>query len=374
MIFNNNKNNNFEVANSESPKKSGHILFLFLAIIFSAGIFLFFHSDERNIPFFSAKKEESAVFGKSNDGLTENISKENKKDDFGKNRSSEDIFFENKTSISSFQPERKEKADDLVLPNAHASLILDADSGTILHYANGKERRQIASLTKLMTAVLVMEKIKDLDEAVTIGEEVYIEGTKIGCPRSGYCIGQRLKIGEQISARSLLMAMLMNSANDAATALGKHISGSVEEFSKLMNDRARELGLRDSHFCTPSGLEIDGREEECYSTAYDIARIAAHSMKYDVIWDIMRKPPQTIYSIDGKFSHDILNTDQVLDQIPNCLGGKTGFTPLAGSSLLMGASDSTGKHKIVAVLLDDPYRWQDIKTMIDWTFDSCEWK
>ncbi|MCK9379095.1 MAG: serine hydrolase [Candidatus Moranbacteria bacterium] len=366
--------NNFKDLNDNRSKKgSGRIFVLLLAIVFSAGIFLFFHSDERNIPFFSAKREESSVFGKSNEEVAGNIFRNNE-DNFGGDKSGRDIFFENKTPLSQFQPERKEKVDDLVLPDAHASLILDVDSGTILHYSNGKERRQIASLTKLMTAILVMERVKDLDEAVTIGDEVYIEGTKVGCPRSGYCIGQRLQVGEQISARSLLTAMLMNSANDAATALGKHIGGSIEGFSELMNARANELGLRDSHFCTPSGLEIDGHENECYSTAYDIARIAAYSMKFDLIWDIMRMPPHTIYSIDGKLAHDILNTDQVLDQVPNCLGGKTGFTPLAGSSLLMGATDSTGKHKIVAVLLDDPYRWQDIKTMIDWTFDSCEWK
>lgn len=353
-------------------KRTGHIWFLITAILFSTAVFVFFRSDERNIPFFSTKQEKTVAFEKKNnlEGI-ENSDKDNSQKIGGAGK---DIFFEGKMPSSQFQPMRKENSGDLVLPNAHASLILDADSGTILHYNNGKERRQIASLTKLMTAVLVMEKIENLDEEVVIGEEVYIEGTKVGCPRSGYCIGQRLQVGEKISVRSLLMAMLMNSANDAATALGKHISGSIEDFSKLMNARAKELGFNDSHFCTPSGLEIDGRESECYSTAYDIARIAAHSMKYDVIWDIMRLQPQTIYSIDGKLAHDIMNTDQVLDQIPNCLGGKTGFTPLAGSSLLMGATDSSGKHKIVAVLLDDPYRWQDIKTMIDWTFNSCEWR
>jgi D-alanyl-D-alanine carboxypeptidase len=221
-----------------------------------------------------------------------------------------------------------------------------------------------------------MEKVSNLDEAVTIDEDsVYSEGTRIGCPRSGYCISQRLKVGEKISVISLLKAMLMNSANDAAIALAKHISGSEEEFVKLMNNKAKEMGLSDSNFCTASGLEPEGRESECYSSAYDIGNIAAYSMKYDLIWDIMRLPNNTIVSsIDGTCTHNIINTDLVLNDITNCIGGKTGFTPLAGRSLLLAASDPTGKHKVIAVLLDDPYRWQDIKTMIDWTFDSYEWR
>lgn len=278
--------------------------------------------------------------------------------------------------ISGYQPYRKEGIPDLAIPNAHSSLVIDADSGTLLHYTNGKERRQIASLTKMMTAVLVMENIKDLDEPVTIGDEVYIEGTKIGCPRSGYCISPRLKVGEKISAESLLKAMLMNSANDAATALGKHIGGGSEEkFVDMMNEKAKSMGLSDTHFCTPSGLEIDGRESECYSSAYDIARIAAYALRYEKIWKIFRLPNNTeISSTDGLITHNILNTDLILDQLPNCLGGKTGFTPLAGHSLLMAATDPAKKHTVVAVILDDPYRWQDIRTMIDWSFQSYEWR
>ncbi|HMN19617.1 MAG TPA: serine hydrolase [Candidatus Moranbacteria bacterium] len=275
-----------------------------------------------------------------------------------------------------YQPVRHAEAADLAIPSAHASLILDAEAGTILHYDQGTQRRQIASLTKIMTAVVVMETVKDLNEVVTVDEEaVYEEGTRIGCPRSGYCISQRLKVGEKVKVRDLLKAMLMNSANDAAVALGKHISGSQEEFAKVMNAKARELGLTDSNFCTPSGLEIDGRESECYSSAYDIARIAAYSLRYKEIWEMFRLPNNTVItSVDGNIEHTILNTDLVMDQIPHLLGGKTGFTPLAGHSLLMVAKDPSGKHPVVAVLLDDPYRWQDIKEMFAWTWRSHSWK
>lgn len=286
------------------------------------------------------------------------------------------VVFNNFFPIVDYQPIRKEGVSDLVLPNAHSSLVLDVDSGVILHYQNGKEIRQIASLTKMMTAVMVLENVEDLDELVTIDEEVmYVDGTKVGCPRSGYCVDTRLQKGEKISVRSLLKAMLMNSANDAATALGKYVGGGdLDNYIKMMNARAKELGLTDSHFCTPSGLEIDGKEETCYSTAYDIARIAAHSMQFDIIWDIMQTSETIIYSNDKVYAHNLRNTNQLLGVMPNCLGGKTGFTPLAGRSLLMGAIDSNEKHRIIAVLLDDPYRWEDAKKMFQWAFDSYEWK
>ncbi|MFH0929938.1 MAG: serine hydrolase [Candidatus Moraniibacteriota bacterium] len=275
-----------------------------------------------------------------------------------------------------YQPVRNNEMPDLVIPTAHAFVVVDADTGKVLAGSHETDRRQIASLTKMMTAILTMEKIDDLEKPIEIGEEeVYIEGTKIGCPRSGYCISPRLKIGEKISARSLLQAMLINSANDAAAALGKHISGSQENFTDLMNQKAKQMGLTDTNFCTPSGLELDGRESECYSSASDIARIAAYSMRFDTIWEMFAYPNNCeIFSVDGQISHTLINTDIALNDISNCMGAKTGFTPAAGYSLLLGVSDPTHLHRIVIVLLDDPYRWQDIRTAIDWTFEAYSWE
>jgi D-alanyl-D-alanine carboxypeptidase len=275
-----------------------------------------------------------------------------------------------------YQPVRNDKMADLVIPTTHAFAVVDADSGKILAGSHETDQKQIASLTKMMTAILTMEKIKDLNEPVDIDDdEVYVEGTKIGCPRSGYCISQRLKTEEKISARSLLQAMLMNSANDAAIALGKHIAGSQDSFADLMNQKAKQMGLTDTHFCTPSGLELDGHESECYSSAADIARIAAYSMRFDTIWKMFGYPNNSeITSTDGGTSHTLINSDIVLNDIPNVMGGKTGFTPAAGYSLLMGVSDSTHMHRVVIVLLDDPYRWQDIRTAIDWTFKAYSWE
>lgn len=277
-------------------------------------------------------------------------------------------------TTSRYMPVREVGYKDLKL-FAGSSVAIDVDSGTILHYENGRKHTQIASLTKMMTAVLVIENIKDLNEEVTItSEALNVPGTVVGCPTSVLCTSNRMYRGEKVKAIDLLRVMLMNSANDAATALGIHIAGSSDKFTTMMNSKAKELGLKDTNFCTPSGLEIDGQEDQCYSTAYDIARIAIYSMKYETIWNIMKVPDGQFYSSDGKYLHVLKNTDLLLDSIPNCLGGKTGFTPLAGKSLLLGSVDPTGKHRILAVILNDENRWEDMRTLTNWVYNNYEWR
>ncbi len=285
------------------------------------------------------------------------------------------LVTESRGLATGFQPVIKPYAPRLAVPTAHASIVMDVDSGEILHSENADERRQIASLTKLFTATIVVERISDLNEPVTIDEEaVYAEGTRIGCPRSGFCNGERLKIGEQVRVSDLLKAALMNSSNDAAIALGKHIGGTQEGFARIMNARAAELWLVNSHFCTPSGLEPDGRESECYSSAFDVAKITAHALKYDILWDMMRFDKTFITSVDGKYTHEIFNTDELLGQLPNLVGTKTGFTPRAGYSLLAVAENQNLRNRIVAVVLDDPYRWQSVRSMFDWGFEAFDWQ
>ncbi len=277
-------------------------------------------------------------------------------------------------SHSGFMPIRKDNYSDIKIW-ARSSVVIDVDSGTLLHYDNGRKRTQIASLTKLMTATLTLEKVKNLNETVTISKRaLQVDGTVVGCPTSIFCNDERLHVGEKISVRSLLTAMLLDSANDAATQLGIYMAGTPEKFVKMMNAKARSLGLQDTHFCTPSGLEIDGHASECYSSAYDIARIAANSLKYKLIWQIMRTKKAQVSSLDHKYVHNLKNTDKLLSQMPNCIGGKTGFTPLAGHSLLLGAIDKTKKHRIIAVILNDPNRWTDMKKLISWTFANYRWQ
>jgi len=287
------------------------------------------------------------------------------------------VIEERRDTSCGFRPIRKPDTGTFAVPTAHSAILLDAATGIPIFEQDADERRAIASITKLMTAMIAVEETKSLDEPVTIPEDaVYAEGTRVGCPRSGYCIGERLRVGERVSVRNLLKAALMNSANDAAISLAEHVSGSQEKFAEKMNRRASELGLSNTRFCTPSGLELDdaAAEENCYSSARDVAKIAAYALHYDVLWETMRMEKTTIPSADGKYEHEIFNTDQLLGY-PNLIGTKTGFTPRAGYSLLAVAGDPVvGKHRLIAVVLDDSTRWQSVRDMFSWGFGSYEWK
>ncbi len=335
------------------------LFFFVLASFLGAAYFAFEKNPEKNPVVEKQKNEET--------GSVQGASDKKKKPDIP-------VLEENHSFATIFRPEKKPYALNLAVTTAHAAIILDADSGSILYDRNGNERRQVASLTKMFTTLIVVERVKNLDELVTIGDEIYIEGTRVGCPRSGFCNGERLKVGEKISVRNLLYAALMNSANDAATALGKHVGGSIEGFANIMNERAKSLGLENSHFCTPSGLEPEGRESECYSSAKDMATITAAALKYQILWEMMRTERKIISSADGTYEHEIFNTNELLGQFPNLLGTKTGFTPLAGRSLLAAATDESGEHRVIAVVLDDLYRWESIRSMFKWSFSSFDWR
>lgn len=272
-------------------------------------------------------------------------------------------------------PKKQEGVGEMYV-RARSAIAIDADTGTILHYQDGKKKLAIASLTKVMSAIIVIENIEDLrNEIVVVDREAILtDGTKVGCPRSGYCISNRLQMGERVSALNLFDAMLMNSANDAAVALAKHIAGSQEEFAKMMNDKAREIGVKDTNFCNPSGLDDEENPGACYSTAYDFARITAYSLKHGEIWAAMKIKEKDFTNIEGSITHHLVNTDILLEQMPNCVGGKTGFTYEAGRSLMMTAHHPDQKDNIVvAVLLDDNYRWEDMKNLFNWVFSVYSW-
>lgn len=292
-------------------------------------------------------------------------------------------FTEKKTNINFEQliqdipdaPQKKSTAGTFYT-RSKSAIVIDAKTHTILHDQNGKMRTAIASLTKMMTAIIVVENIKKLEEEIVMidKEMVAVEGTKIGCPRTGYCVSNTLQVGEKISAQSLLEAMLMNSANDAAIALAKHIAGSQEEFAQLMNKKVKEIGLEDTHFCNPSGLDDESHPGGCYSSAYDLARIVAYSFQYDKIWKIMKIKEKDVIAENMNLIHHILNTDILIDQLPNCLGGKTGFTYEAGKSLMMAAHHPQNtENRVVSVLIDNPYRWQDMPELINWIFQAYDW-
>jgi len=274
----------------------------------------------------------------------------------------------------------KEEGIGTTYVRAKAAVVIDVASEEVLHDQNSDKRMPIASLTKMMTALVVVDNIKNLkEEIITIDKEVCSTPTSIiGCPSSTYCISDTLKVGEKVRADDLLKAMLVNSTNDAAVALGKHIAGSQENFAKLMNKKAKEIGMGDTNFCNPSGLDDDDNLGACYSTARDVAQMSVYALKndkYNQLWDIFKIKERWFKSVDGTMKHKYASTNAVLDSMPNCIGAKTGFTYEAGKTLMMMAHHPQNKDiKVVSVILDDPYRFPDAEKLFDWTFKNHTWE
>lgn len=240
---------------------------------------------------------------------------------------------------------------------AEAAVALDVDSDIILFNKQAKEQKRIASLTKLMTAAVVLENTK-LDEVVTISKfAIDTEGS--------FC---NLKAGEQITVENLLHVMILRSSNDASVAFAEHVGGSVSDFVEMMNQKAADLGMRDTTFSCPSGLDDNGN----FSTAYDMAQLADYALGHPLIWEIMRIQEETVESIDGEH-HYLKNTNKLLQYSGDILGGKTGYTEGAGGCLLLVSQHPENGHRIVSVVLNADDRFVESQKLFEWVFDSYQW-
>ena len=197
------------------------------------------------------------------------------------------------------------------------ALIYDRASGRILYEKNGNKQTPMASTTKIMTAIVVLENA-NLKDVVTINSKA--AGT--GGSRLG------LKKNDKITVNDLLYGLMLRSGNDAAIALAIHVGGSVEGFAEMMNNKAKELGLVNSHFVVPHGLDNDGH----YTTAYELAKIADYALNIDKFKEIVSTRNTTIY-ING-YAKAINNTNQLLGSVSGVYGVKTGFTNGAGRCLV----------------------------------------
>lgn len=206
---------------------------------------------------------------------------------------------------------------DEISLDSRIALIYDRASGRILYEKNGNKQTPMASTTKIMTAIVVLENA-NLTDVVTISSKA--AGT--GGSRLG------LKKNDKITVNDLLYGLMLRSGNDAAIALAIHVGGSVEGFAEMMNNKAKELGLVNSHFVVPHGLDNDGH----YTTAYELAKIADYALNIDKFKEIVSTRNTTIY-ING-YAKAINNTNQLLGSVSGVYGVKTGFTNGAGRCLV----------------------------------------
>lgn len=253
--------------------------------------------------------------------------------------------------------EIKQLRGPIPIVNADRVIIIDPASDEVLWEKNADKRGAIASTTKLLTALLVVET-GDLDKLITVEQS----DTQCAPVRLG------IKAGEQYTRRQLLTAVLVKSSNDIAQALARDNAGSVEAFAAKMNARCKELGLQNSHYVNPHGLPSRD-ENEPYSTARDLGVIARACDKLPEIRAIVKLQSYDFKWPSGRVT-TLSNTNRVLRSASYCDGMKTGYTNAAGYCLVA-SGERNGKRRIVVVLNDtEGGVWRDAQALLDWALKA----
>lgn len=232
---------------------------------------------------------------------------------------------------------------------AHSVLLKELRSGRVLYEHESGKRMSPASLTKIMSAIVILER-GHLDEQATISKNA------ARAPKTHL----RLKTGEVFRLGDLLKAMLIVSANDACLAAVEHVGGDEEQFVMLMNAKAAELGLADTHFT--NGCGFDGPDH--YSTAEDLAQLSEAAMQNPVFRELVREEREMITPISGRRAYLLHNTNRLLGRIPGVEGVKTGFTSKAGRCLI--ARVSQNGSDLLLVILNSKRRWNTATSLINY--------
>lgn len=257
------------------------------------------------------------------------------------------------------------KAPNFTNPNIEARnvAVVDIDSGYILYEKDVYKTVPIASLTKVMTAMLILEENK-LDDVIEISKEAaFANGSTI-----------LLRPQEKMTIENLLKGLLIQSGNDAATALAQHNAGSIEKFVEKMNLKAKLLGLNNTKFKDPAGLDDEG-----IASPREMAFVMAYALRHEKFKEIIRTPETIIYSADNAFSHKLENSNRLVKEemfFPGIIGGKTGFTPTAGHNMV--AAASRDGHTLVVVILNTHSPQKEASAIeaskaLDWAFTNHVW-
>jgi len=234
--------------------------------------------------------------------------------------------------------------------SAQSYLLMDAQTGEVLSQSHADTKLPMASTTKIMTCLVALEEGELSDEVVIPQEAVGIEGSSIYLTR-----------GEELTLSDLLYGLMLESANDAAVAIALHISGSVDSFAEKMNEKASQLGMTNTHFCNPNGLQA----EEHYSTARDLSVLMAYCMQNPVFAEMTATQTKNIPAPGGK-SRYLSNHNRLLRSYEDCIGGKTGYTKTAGRCLVS-AAHRDGKT-LICTTLGAPDDWNDHKNLYRYGF------
>lgn len=254
--------------------------------------------------------------------------------------------------------ETNAKAGLALAANAVSAVLIDAESGTVIFEKNSNEKLPPASITKIMTMLLVMEaidqgKLKLTDMVNTSANAASMGGSQIF-----------LEEGEQMSVEEMLKGVAMASGNDASVALAEKLGGTEEQFVQMMNDRAKELGMNNTHFMNPNGLPVANH----YSTAYDIALVSKELMKYDLVREYTGKY-QDYLRKDSEKPFWLVNTNKLVRFYSGADGIKTGYTSEA--KFCLAASAYRNGMRVIAVVMGAPstkVRNAEVTQMMDYAF------
>ena len=253
--------------------------------------------------------------------------------------------------------ETNSSSSELPTINSRAYVVIDRKSNTVLVGKNENQKKKMASTTKIMTALIVIENC-DLSETVEISKK----SASTGGSRLG------LKTGDKITVYDLLYGLMMRSGNDSAVALAEHTAGSISSFADLMNQKAVELGLSNTHFVTPHGLD----EDEHYTTAYELALLSNYAMNNEIFAKIVGTKNYTI-TING-YPKTLTNTNELLGSLNGVYGIKTGFTNGANRCLV--TCCKRGEMDLICVVLGadtKKYRTTDSIKLLEYSFSNFKY-
>lgn len=234
-----------------------------------------------------------------------------------------------------------------------AEIVIEMQSGRILHQKNINNKMYMASTTKILTAITIIENCNLSDVVLVKEEDVGIEGSSL-----------YLKAGDKLTVLDLLYGLMLRSGNDCAVALANFCSKNVKDFANLMNNTAKKIGANDSNFCNPHGLHDDNH----YTTANDLAKISRYAMNNDSFKDIVSKSSVNIRFISRDYVRQIYNKNKMLTQFEGANGIKTGYTKNAGRCLVSSAKQNN--MQLICVVLNCPPMFERSKALLKESFDN----
>lgn len=260
-------------------------------------------------------------------------------------------------------PDDPTREPDLV---ANAAIVMDAASGQVLYEKNSQEKKYPASITKILTVLIALEHNVDFNATVTMSENAIW-----GVERDSTLIG--LDVGEQVTVKDLVYATMVKSANECAYALAEYVAGDIESFAKLMNERAAEIGCKNTHFITPNGLH----DEDHYTTAYDMALITKEALKNETFREIAGTLNYTVPATNlTDETRPLWNGNKMINPAEPyyyeyCEGGKTGYTMKANNTLMTFAKKDG--LELICVIMDcdgAKYAYSDTRALYNYCYNN----